>query len=962
MLPQWTGMPLLLVEPRLDLGSLSPGVRRKTPAAGSSPHATRFKGPSESNGGVQKQPILGRLSAARHVRPVSPDRPVHRAGTGDLGVQGSPQRRSSPGSRNALPSGHHTTPQRETRGVFASPTTAALSTPAAVTIPDINGVDIEYSADQVLIQWTIDRVSIDGLPVGLGLPVQVELHPKILALVQHRKVLYAVQRSDIQRLWASPLPRPLLMIVVRMHNRPGRASAILCDGARVGDMFSLIKAEMAVSAEQAASWSEFDQLFMDVVNSPGQSASSSRSHPMSVLRHVLLPVLPLLPPPNSHTPSSPTPNSPTPAVRRVYGRRVALQDEARNLLPLRNSRVLRLRRTQAVPVVVVDVNGDSASSPEPEPQPQPLSPAAEAVALAMQLQLPRPPDKEIQRIIASFDPPLTHTFGDRGKMSISKADFRCLYNNEWLNDNLVEFFIRWNMDNAIDAGWCLRLEVYTFSTFFFPKLMGQWVTSAADADVVATLAPADMDYYGNVELWLTKVRLLDYKYVVLPINENSHWYCAVMVGLPNLLETADRTPEYERLKARMHRFNSHSPISAAQGSVETEELHPPPASPDAEGPPPDPTQNVGLIPLTSVPLRNKKVRLDAPVQVRREMKRLLPRATIYIVDLLDQDHRNLRTPLRRFLTLYIKARYGFEILDALYQISIRKGAVRPQPNFNDCGIHVIYNVNKFLSAPDQVLGFWDGDRRRPFSTGAPQDSVPFKEEEAQNYRTQLQQTLLGLHHQQRDESRGVSACENEAKEDSDVEMIEMEPAALSRDEARDAAKDAAGLLHAASAISVSSTTETLSAGSMPSVVEVTTSRSPDTASRFAAALAVCSNTQMPWAGLRDIANAKVRAAMELRCPRVYSLDVHVINVLYPDLHPVSNAELEDLAAFVRENASLHKREDTENSDPDTSVSSVRRLIARLGRHQGQTLPQHQRSRTRSARRGVSYETLDSDMA
>lgn len=224
-----------------------------------------------------------------------------------------------------------------------------------------------------------------------------------------------------------------------------------------------------------------------------------------------------------------------------------------------------------------------------------------------------PPSEDVEQIIvetpAPFDPPLRHSINDQ-HFIISYNDFKTLYNNDWINDTLIDFFIAMEIDHAINTVKLVRSDqVYAFNSFFFTKLFSK----------LDNLPP---DYYANIRRWLLKIDLMSYDSVVIPINEHLHWYLVVMKNLPRLLEYA---------------------------------------------------KGGGL-------LENAPKLVD-----------------VYVIDSLRQLHSNISAPFKTMISQYCEDKHGVKIPPSCIRFLTPR--VPRQRNFNDCGLHVIYNLRKWLFDP-----------------------------------------------------------------------------------------------------------------------------------------------------------------------------------------------------------------------------------------------------------------------
>lgn len=308
-----------------------------------------------------------------------------------------------------------------------------------------------------------------------------------------------------------------------------------------------------------------------------------------------------------------------------------------------------------------------------------------------------------------FIPSLSYKFLDSKKFTITNSDFKTLYNNDWINDSVIDFFIKYDIDQAVKNNLFKQDEIFAFNSFFFNKLMtkSKDTPSLKDGEEIVSLDKDTLpDYYGNIKRWLNKIDLMKYPYVIIPINENLHWYCCVVKGLPELLSRATK------LKERMNEMDGFD--------------------------------------------------FKSSEEVIKEVFRV----EIFIFDSLSQKHSNIHYPLKKFIIDYCKDKYDLEITkDQFRTINAR---VPKQNNFNDCGIHVIYNVRKLLSDATQCERLWKSGN----SLSRYQSKLFFKASERNGMRQTLRETLKRL----QKEENSVSECNGngDADEEEDIEIIEME--------------------------------------------------------------------------------------------------------------------------------------------------------------------------------------------
>ncbi|KAK0188169.1 hypothetical protein F5146DRAFT_1141619 [Armillaria mellea] len=114
---------------------------------------------------------------------------------------------------------------------------------------------------------------------------------------------------------------------------------------------------------------------------------------------------------------------------------------------------------------------------------------------------------------------LVYPWGTTGGVNLSKSDLNRLKPGEYLNDNLIELGLKMWHSRLERENPELANDIYVFSSFFYKKL------SVKNAD----------EGYNAVRRWTSKTDLFAKKYIIVPINENFHWYLAIIYQPEHIL-------------------------------------------------------------------------------------------------------------------------------------------------------------------------------------------------------------------------------------------------------------------------------------------------------------------------------------------------------------------------------------------------------------------------------------------
>lgn len=107
----------------------------------------------------------------------------------------------------------------------------------------------------------------------------------------------------------------------------------------------------------------------------------------------------------------------------------------------------------------------------------------------------------------------------KGGISINTEDFSCLAIEQYLNDVIIEFYLKWLFHEVLTEEQ--RQKTHIFSTFFYKRLTtftqhkGEKLTAAQKR-------------HARVQKWTKDVNLFEKDFIIIPINEQSHWFLAII--------------------------------------------------------------------------------------------------------------------------------------------------------------------------------------------------------------------------------------------------------------------------------------------------------------------------------------------------------------------------------------------------------------------------------------------------
>lgn len=135
-------------------------------------------------------------------------------------------------------------------------------------------------------------------------------------------------------------------------------------------------------------------------------------------------------------------------------------------------------------------------------------------------------------------------FNDHKIMDVAPDDFSRLDEGEFLNDTLVNFYLKYFHQVTANENKSLGDSIYIFNTFFYDRLSYK-PPQKEDGKPKEEVAVSEPSNYDKVRKWTSKVDLFKMKYVIVPINAKLHWNLAIIYNLPALLRPSKRVQAEE---------------------------------------------------------------------------------------------------------------------------------------------------------------------------------------------------------------------------------------------------------------------------------------------------------------------------------------------------------------------------------------------------------------------------------
>ncbi|MCJ1310533.1 hypothetical protein MMC25_004197 [Agyrium rufum] len=117
--------------------------------------------------------------------------------------------------------------------------------------------------------------------------------------------------------------------------------------------------------------------------------------------------------------------------------------------------------------------------------------------------------------------PLVFPQVGKKKATVEFDDLSRLDEGEFLNDNLIGFYMRYLEEQLEKHDPSVAKTIYWFNTYFYASLTQN------------TKGKSRINY-DAVRKWTRNINIFDFDYLVIPINEAAHWYVAIICNLPAL--------------------------------------------------------------------------------------------------------------------------------------------------------------------------------------------------------------------------------------------------------------------------------------------------------------------------------------------------------------------------------------------------------------------------------------------
>ncbi|XP_035459899.1 sentrin-specific protease 7 isoform X3 [Scophthalmus maximus] len=287
------------------------------------------------------------------------------------------------------------------------------------------------------------------------------------------------------------------------------------------------------------------------------------------------------------------------------------------------------------------------------------------------------------RLIQFPPPPL------KGGITVTMEDLQCLDSGQFLNDVIIDFYLKFLLHNASAA---VAERSHIFSSFFYKQLTRR--DNASEG--VSSDSCQRQRRHQRVKTWTRHVDIFKKDFLFVPVNQEAHWYL-VVICFPGLHEPkCEARPGPDSQTATSHEGSDES---QDQDEAQT------PKSPNhnMETPPTLNPSDTVATETEKAKDESTKVAPPGPVNCTEktfQKKVVCKRPCILIMDSLKISlHERVFKLLREYLQSEWEVRRGSSREFCTDQMKSSHCQVPLQDNSSDCGLYLLQYVESFLKDP-----------------------------------------------------------------------------------------------------------------------------------------------------------------------------------------------------------------------------------------------------------------------
>ncbi|CAL1289247.1 unnamed protein product [Larinioides sclopetarius] len=334
-------------------------------------------------------------------------------------------------------------------------------------------------------------------------------------------------------------------------------------------------------------------------------------------------------------------------------------------------------------------------------QEQPVQTQPAPSQISAQKIIPPQPPQPVIKLLTYPPPPQT------GGIAITSEDLHCLNEGEFLNDAIIDFYLKYIFNEKLTPSQ--REKTHIFSSFFYPRLTHKPERPRPGEE---TLKNVQVRRHNQVKTWTRHVDIFSKDFIIIPVNQNVHWFLAIICYPGKVPEVPESTSRLE-VKSNKSSDNVSSTVeqeSSSGSKVIIREL-----SNNGEGDSlnqdENSTSSVNSTYLVEEPPDSDEPSPEAPDSTTHpDGKQRKEMPCICIFDSLSGPNRwRIPATLREYLEMEWKMKKGTK---KVFDRNTMQGFVMKCPqqtNFSDCGTYLLQFVESFFSESNSI--FWKSNAR-----------------------------------------------------------------------------------------------------------------------------------------------------------------------------------------------------------------------------------------------------------
>ncbi|XP_050444558.1 uncharacterized protein LOC126848050 isoform X3 [Cataglyphis hispanica] len=291
----------------------------------------------------------------------------------------------------------------------------------------------------------------------------------------------------------------------------------------------------------------------------------------------------------------------------------------------------------------------------------------------------------------------------KGGIAINTEDYLCLAEDQFLNDVIIDFYLKYLTLEILSESDQHRTHV--FSSYFYKRLTSP---HAQAAENIVPMTPA-AKRHARVQKWTKNVNIFEKDFIIIPINEHAHWFLAIICfpGLVGKVSCTMKTNEND-INKTMRKSKRLKEMKTKAVTIGSTTITPVPTTitidqqddgserDEAEGDDEEMEMDSDEEDETEQSEENK---IQPHIKVEQQKETIKIPCILIFDSLAGASRARVVATLRDYLSCEYFAKLGIE---KTFTKDTIKGAcpkVPQQSNFTDCGLYVLQYVESFFKDP-----------------------------------------------------------------------------------------------------------------------------------------------------------------------------------------------------------------------------------------------------------------------